>query len=233
MYMNTYYTYIEDFFSLFFPVLCPACGKNLFKNESILCTDCIYHLPYTNFHLEKDNHVARQLWGRIPFMGSASFLYFRKGSRVQNLMHQLKYNNKPEIGVKLGEMYGHVLQRSEYNDTDIIIPVPLHPKRLKERGYNQSDHFARGLSNNLGIPLNTEILIRTIATGTQTKRSRFSRYENMKEVFEVRDPDKIAGKHILLVDDVITTGATIEACSLKLLEIPDTKISIVTIAFAD
>jgi len=232
--MNALYGYLEDFFSLFFPVLCPACGKNLFKNESILCTDCIYHLPYTNFHLEKDNRVARQLWGRIPFTGSAAFLYFRKGSRVQNLMHELKYNNKPEIGVKLGEMYGHALQISVgYKDADIIIPVPLHPKRLKERGYNQSDHFAHGLSKVLGIPLNTDILKRSVATATQTKRSRFSRYENMKDVFEVTDPDIIIGKHILLVDDVITTGATIEACSMKLLEIPLTTISIATIAFAD
>jgi len=231
--MNSLYGYFDDFLSLFFPVLCSGCGKNLFKNESVICTDCIYHLPYTNFHQEKDNRVARQLWGRIPFSSSASFLYFRKGSRVQNLMHQLKYNNKPEIGVKLGEMYGHVLHGSEYRNTDIIIPVPLHPQRLKARGYNQSDHFARGLSNTLGIPLNTTILKRSIATSTQTKKSRFSRYENMKDVFEVTNPGLIAGKHILLVDDVITTGATIEACSLKLLEIPQTKISIATIAFAD
>ncbi len=148
-------------------------------------------------------------------------------------MHQLKYNNKPEIAVKLGEMYGHTLQGSEFKNTDVIIPVPLHPQRLKERGYNQSDYFARGLSNMLEIPLNPNILKRSIATGTQTKKSRFSRYENMKDVFEVTDPVLIAGKHILLVDDVITTGATIEACSMKLLEIPDTRISIATIAFTD
>jgi ComF family protein len=230
--MKVVRTYLEDFFSLFFPVLCPGCGKSLFKNESVLCTDCIYHLPYTNFHLEKENRVARQLWGRIPFAGSASFLYFHKGSRVQNLMHQLKYNNRPDIGLKLGEMYGHALTTSDYKKTDIIIPVPLHPHRLKERGYNQSDHFAKGLSNTLGIPLHTSLLKRNTATGTQTKRSRFSRYENMRDVFEVTDRDIIAGKHLLLVDDVITTGATVEACGIKLLEAPGTTISIATIAYA-
>jgi ComF family protein len=230
--MNSISTYLEDFFSLFFPVLCPGCGKSLFKNESIICTDCIYHLPYTNFHLEKENRVARQLWGRIPFTASASFLYFDKGSRVQNLIHQLKYNDRPEIGLKLGEMYGHALKFSDYKAADIIIPVPLHPHRLKERGYNQSDLFGKGLSTSLEIPLQTTLLKRKIATATQTKRSRFSRYENMKDVFEIADPHHITGKHILLVDDVITTGATIEACSMKLLEIPDTKISIATIAFA-
>jgi ComF family protein len=231
--MDTLYGYIEDFFSLFFPVLCAACGKSLFKNEIIICTDCIYHLPYTNFHLEKDNRVARQLWGRIPFAGSTSFLYFHKGSRVQNLMHQLKYNNKPDIGIKLGEMYGQVLQHSEYKSANIIVPVPLHPQRLKLRGYNQSDFFAQGLSNIMGIPLDATLLKRGISTGTQTKRSRFSRYENMKDVFVVTDPNAVSGKHILLVDDVITTGATVEACGIKLLEIPDTTLSIVTIAFAD
>ncbi|HCN84886.1 MAG TPA: ComF family protein [Sphingobacteriaceae bacterium] len=232
--MNKVYSYLDDFFSLFFPALCPACQKNLFKNELVICTDCIYHLPYTNFHLEKDNRVARQLWGRIPFSVAGSFLYFHKGSRVQNLLHQFKYNNKPEIGVKLGEMYGHILHHAAaYQDVDLIIPVPLHASKLKVRGYNQSQHFAKGLSNAMGIPLFSGVLNQRLSTTTQTKKSRFSRYENMKDIFEVADPQAIAGKHVLLVDDVITTGATIEACSIKILEIPDTRISIATIAFTD
>jgi ComF family protein len=232
--MNKVYSYLDDFFALFFPALCPACQKNLFKNESVICTDCIYHLPYTNFHLEKDNRVARQLWGRISFDISSAFLYFHKGSRVQNLLHQLKYNGKPEIGVKLGEMYGQILAAAaNYKAADFIIPVPLHPGKLKSRGYNQSEHFGKGLSNALGIPLLPNTLRQRISTGTQTKRSRFSRYENMKEVFEVTNPESITGKHVLLVDDVITTGATIEACGIKILEVPGTMISIITIAFTD
>lgn len=232
--MNEVCSYLDDFFSLFFPVLCPAYQKSLFKNESVICTDCIYHLPYTNFHLEKDNRVARQLWGRIPFGVSGSFLYFHKGSRVQSLLHQFKYNNKPEIGIKLGEMYGHILHHTaSYQDVDLIIPVPLHAGKLKIRGYNQSECFAKGLSNSMKIPLFSGVLKQTVSTSTQTKKSRFSRYENMKDIFEVTDPEAIAGKHVLLVDDVITTGATIEACSIKILEVADTKVSIATIAFTD
>jgi ComF family protein len=232
--VNLIYSYLEDFLSLFFPELCCACGTNLYKNENVICTSCIYQLPYTNFHLDKDNRVAKQFYGRVPFISATSFLYFTKGSKVRNLIHQLKYNNKPEVGIKIGEMFGMKLKEvEEYNNIDLIIPVPLHAKRLKKRGYNQSEYFAIGLSNKLQVPYNTTILIRTTATETQTHKSRFARFENMKEVFKVTDQRSIAGKHILLVDDVLTTGATIEACVLELLKADNAKISIATIAFAD
>lgn len=231
--MNAILRYAEDFLSLFFPELCSGCGKNLFKNEHLICTDCIYNLPYTDFHLDKDNRVARQLWGRIPFKQASAYLYFQKGLRVQNLMHQLKYNSKPEVAYKLGEMYGAKLLDSEMmQGIDAIVPVPLHPARFKKRGYNQSEHFAQGLSASLKIPVNSS-LIRSVHTQTQTRKSRFMRYENMKEVFDVAQRHNLENKHVLLVDDVITTGATIEACALELTKINGLTITIATIAFAN
>ncbi|MBC7913018.1 MAG: ComF family protein [Pyrinomonadaceae bacterium] len=231
--MNTISRYAQDFFSLFFPEVCSGCGKNLLGNESVICTDCIYHLPYTNFHLDSNNRVARQLWGRVPFLFSSAYVYFHKGSRVQNLMHGLKYNNKPEVAYKLGELYGSELKEAEaikYADT--IIPVPLHPARQKKRGYNQSEHFAHGLGKSMKIPVNLN-LKRNIFTQTQTKKSRFVRYENMKGVFSIDNSSSLENKHILLVDDVLTTGATLEACALELLKIKGVQISIATIAFTN
>jgi ComF family protein len=232
--MNAVKTYAEDFFSLFFPQLCSGCGKNLLKGELVICTDCIYHLPYTNFHLDPDNAVARQLWGRIPFQAAYAYLHFQKGLRVQSLLHQLKYNNKPEVGLKLGELYGIQLSKAvtEINSISAIIPVPLHPAKEKKRGYNQSECFARGLSKSLNIPLNTN-LKRKIFTDTQTKKSRFVRYENMQDVFVVDDCKPLENAHVLLVDDVITTGATLEACALELLKVNGIQLSIATIAFAN
>lgn len=232
--MNLVYSYLEDFISLFFPQLCCACASALYKNETVICTNCIYHLPYTNFHLYKDNRVTKQFYGRLPFISATSFLYFTKGSKVRNLIHELKYNNKPEVGIKIGEMFGLKLKETEeYRKIDLIIPVPLHPRRLKKRGYNQSECFAKGLSDKLGVPYNTDILLRSVATATQTHKSRFERFENMKDVFLLKDESLLKGKHILLIDDVLTTGATIEACALELLKTPDIKISIATMAFAD
>lgn len=231
--MSVLRNYIEDFFSLLYPDLCAGCKTNLFKSEHVVCTSCKYHLPYTNFHLDTHNKASRQLLGRFDFNAVASYLYFTKSSRVQNIMHQLKYNNRPETGSKMGEMYGDVLKNSTiFNSADLIVPVPLHPDRLKKRGYNQSEFFAKGLAKSMNIPVGNE-LKRKISTESQTKKSRFSRYENMKDVFYVAEPEKIAGKHILLVDDVLTTGATIEACALQLLKMPQTTISIATIAFTE
>jgi ComF family protein len=231
--MNAIVRYAEDFFSLFFPQLCSGCGKSLFKNESVICTDCVYNLPYTDFHKDSDNAVAKQLWGRIPFTAAFAFLHFHKGSRVQSLMHQLKYNNKPEVAFKLGEMYGAQLHSSDgVKSFDVIIPVPLHPAKEKKRGFNQSDFFARGLSQTLNIPVDLS-LRRKVFTDTQTRKSRFVRYENMKDVFVLPHSTSLEGKHVLLVDDVITTGATIEACAVELLKITGLKVSIATIAFSN
>lgn len=232
--MNQLSAYFLDFAALFFPELCSACGKNLFSNEKVICTSCIYHLPYTNFHLDKENRVARQLWGRFHFEQASAFLYFQKGNKVQNMMHQLKYNNSPETGFRLGQLYANELSNSKnWEVPDAIIPVPLHPAKKKKRSYNQSEHIANGMASVLEVPVYAANLLRGADTETQTKKSRFARYENMKEAFNIFNPEMLFDKHILLVDDVITTGATLEACSNKLLSVKNVRISICSIAFAD
>lgn len=232
--MNLLSQHISDFFSLFFPEVCAGCGCSLVSNEQEICTGCLVNLPYTDFHLIPDNGVARQFWGRVPFIFCGAFLYFSKGTRVQNLLHQLKYNNRPEVGMKLGIHYGKQLASSPaMTAPDVIVPVPLHPKRQKKRGYNQSEYFALGLSESMQVPLDTTTLQRAIFTSSQTKKSRFSRYENMKDVFFLKQGEKFEGKHILLVDDIITTGATIEACAIPILKVPGAKISIAGIAYTD
>lgn len=203
-------------------------------HEKVICTDCRYNLPLTNFHLQADNIVARQFWGKIKLEGAYSLYYFTKGGKVQNLMHHFKYKGMPQIGEMLGKIAGSQLATdATFASVDYIIPVPLHKKRLKERGYNQSACFAEGLAEKLTATVEEHNLIRTRATQTQTHRTRFERYENMQEVFAVKDPEKLKGKHVLLVDDIITTGSTLEACAIPLLEIEGLKLSIATIAYAE
>ena len=178
--------------------------------------------------------MARQLWGRFYFEQAIAFLYFQKGSRVQNLMHQLKYNNCPEVGIKLGELYAYELLRAkDWKKADIIIPVPLHPTKQKKRGYNQSEQISLGLATVLQIPISTHHLVRAQNTETQTRKLRYARYENLKDIFLVKNGSELSQKHIMLVDDVMTTGATLEACSLELLKIEGLKISICTLAFTE
>lgn len=232
--MKTIYSYFLDFLALFFPELCAACGKNLFKNEQVICTNCIYHLPLTNFHSDPENRVARQLWGRFPFIQAGSFVYFQKGNKVQNIMHQLKYNNRPEAGFRMGQLYAYELSRSgNWQKPDLLIPVPLHPSKLKKRHYNQSEYIANGIASVLNIPVIVNNLLRIENTETQTRKSRFARYENLKGAFLIKDTASLNDKHILLVDDVMTTGATLEACSVELLLIEGVHLSIATLAFAE
>lgn len=221
----------NDFLSLIFPKVCYACGKSLFKREDCICIYCHYHLPRTNFHLSADNPVVKLFWGRTTIYSASSMYLFNKGSKVQHLIHQLKYRGKREIGVSLGKYYGRDLKISPlFSSADIVMPVPLHMKKLKKRGYNQSEAFAEGLATSMGIESGNSVLIRAQSSETQTKKSRFSRWKNVEEIFKVAEPEKIEGKHILLADDVVTTGSTLEACANKILEVPGTKVSVVTIA---
>ncbi|MHC1777323.1 MAG: ComF family protein [Lentimicrobium sp.] len=223
----------ESILSLFFPRVCLACGNSLFKNEEILCFSCVYKLPKTNFHLEEDNAVARQFWGKINFTSAASFYYFTKGSKVQHLVHQLKYKGYKEIGSHIGRLYGvELLKSPHFKSVTSVIPVPLHPRKQAKRGYNQAEWFARGLAESMKIELDTTTLVRAHASETQTRKSRFNRWENVKEIFRVNDPGRQADKHVLLVDDVITTGSTLEAAGHELFRIPGIKISVASIACA-
>ena len=232
--MKEILSYFKDLIALFFPELCTACGRSLYRNERIICTNCIYHLPITNFHNDPDNKMARQLWGRFPFVQAIAFLYFRKGNRIQNLMHQLKYKKSPETSSRLGELYAYELKRSiTYKPADLIIPVPLHPAKFRKRGYNQSECIAKGLSSILSIPVSTANLVRLENTETQTKKSRYARYENLINAFHILDTSEFINKHVMLIDDVMTTGATLEACSMLLQKIEGVEISICTIAYAE
>ncbi|MCX2494134.1 phosphoribosyltransferase family protein [Pedobacter sp. PF22-3] len=224
----------NDLIGLLFPNLCNACGVALYQSEHLICTKCLYDLPFTDYHQYAENRVAKQLWGRLPLHAAMAMLYFRKGAKVQNLIHNLKYNGRTDVGVLLGNMLGERLKSANlYQDIDLVIPVPLHRKKYKTRGYNQSTFIAEGIAAQLEIGISEDHLIRNTSTESQTKKSRYNRYENMKDVFQVNYPEDIIGKHILLVDDVITTGATLEACAITLLDIGAAKVSIAAIAFAE
>lgn len=225
--------YLADFVSLLFPELCAACGESLMANEQLICTGCLYNLPLTNFHLQPDNIVARQFWGKIKLEGAYALYYFTKGGKIQNLMHHFKYKGMREIGTLLGRIAGEQLIENEiFKTVDIIVPVPLHNKRMRQRGYNQSAYFAEGLATKLDALVGENNLVRLSATETQTHKSRFARFENMQEVFSVKNAEILKNKHVLLVDDIITTGSTLEACAVQLLKVEGLKLSIATIAYA-
>jgi ComF family protein len=222
-----------DLISLFYPRVCLSCGNVLFKNENVLCFSCLHKLPKTGFHLQGENPVARQFWGKIYFASAASLYYFTKGSKVQHLVHQLKYKGYKEIGEYLGRIYGRDLRQSPlFDGISAVIPVPLHPRKLALRGYNQAEWFALGLAASMQVELDITTLVRIHASETQTRKSRFRRWENVKEIFRITDTNRHAGKHVLLVDDVITTGSTLEAAGHSLLTIPGIKVSVASIACA-
>ena len=225
--------WITDFLNLFFPNLCQACGQSLVKDENIICLSCLYKLPKTNFHMHQENPISQIFWGRVNINTATSFLFFNKGGIVQKLIHQFKYKGDTKTGRYLGELLGGDLKKSSlFSDIDLIVPVPLHQKKLHKRGYNQSEIIAEGLGKAMQLPLDTSSFIRLEHTETQTKKERYTRWENVKNKFGVINPKKLEGKHILLVDDVLTTGATLESCAHSLLEVPQTTISMVTLAYA-
>lgn len=239
--------FVRDSFALLFPELCVGCKQVLVYQENHLCTNCIYSLPKTNFHLDHDNLAAKQLMGRVPVSTVDSFLYFSSGSIVQRIIHHIKYKDGFAAAEWLGVFYGQQLKNSTLfstnikealdepsvcSDWEVIIPVPLHKKRLRSRGYNQSDYLAKGLSKALGIESDLNNLVRIAHNESQTKSTtRYERFENISGAFKVNNPELLENKHILLVDDVLTTGATLEACCIVLLQIPNVKVSIATLAF--
>lgn len=232
--MTAFHSALNHLTALLYPNLCLACSENLPTRHEIICLSCQLHLPKTNFHLQKENPFMDRFWGKIALESGASLYHFVKGGRVQELLHQLKYEGKRKIGLQLGEWYGRQLLESPlFNTVDFIVPVPLHPRKERLRGYNQSDLFAQGLSETMQKPWLKDGLLRNTFTESQTQKSRAERVENVKTVFEVGNAKKIAGKHILLVDDVMTTGATLEVCGSKILDVSGTKLSMVTIAMAE
>lgn len=222
---------VREFLHLFFPRICPSCGDALLVMEKVICLRCKISLPQTGFHLNADNPISRLFWGRVPIHSATAMYYFRKSGYVQELLHHLKYGKQPEIGFELGRWYGKDLSKSgDYRDTELIIPVPMHPRKQKIRGYNQSEVFSQGLSEEMGCPYNAEALIKRFETETQTRKGRFRRWENVREVFDIPDSGTINQKRILLVDDVITTGATIEACARMLFQAGAATVRVASIA---
>jgi ComF family protein len=224
---------LEDFLNLIYPRTCAACGNSLFRHEEIICSRCVLHLPKTYYHKDADNPLMTLFWGKIPIQMVSAFYFFNKGNKVQHLIHQLKYKDRPDIGIYLGKRYGALLRNQErFKNIDLILPVPLHHRKLQIRGYNQAAMFAQGLSENMDIPYDTASFVRNTATETQTKKSKLERWENVKNKFSVLNEEAIRGKHLLLVDDVITTGSTLEACAQILLQVDGVKISLASIAVA-
>ena len=225
---------LKDFLNLLFPDCCLSCQGVLLENEEKICTACRANLPFTNFHKQnpKDNPVTQKFFGKIPILYGLAFLQFTKSGKVQRILHQIKYQNQPELAQMLGIWYGYELSKHQINEFDYIVPVPLHPNKLKIRGYNQSDYFAEGLAEQMQIACTKELLQRNAATSTQTKKNRLERWKNVENVFELSDTESVAGKSVLIVDDVVTTGSTLEACAKVLLEAKAKHISVAAIALA-
>ncbi|MEX1187911.1 MAG: phosphoribosyltransferase family protein [Bacteroidia bacterium] len=210
---------LSEFFQLFFPRNCHSCGEPLIKQENLICYSCRYSLPRTGFHLQPGNPVEQLFWGRVPLTAAAACFEFRKSGGVQRLLHLLKYKGNEDIGREIGRIYGkELLQSKTFSESEIILPVPLHISRLKVRGYNQSRVFAEGLAESMPSAKIDDSLKRINKTDTQTQKSRFDRWKNVETVFSFQDDGvSVRGKRVLLVDDVVTTGATLEACATRIL----------------
>lgn len=224
---------LADAFSLFFPNNCAGCGEPLLKNEKTICTFCLADLPYTGFHHEKGNAVEKLFWGKVPLEAAFALCFFSKSTRVQHLLHELKYKGNQPVGELLGKELGKQIKENErFGAIDAVVPVPLHPKKEKKRGYNQSAVIAEGICSILEKEPMKHIVVRTRETTTQTRKSRFARWENVDSIFTVTDKKQLEGKHILIVDDVVTTGSTLESMIQEILKVKGTKVSVAAIACA-
>jgi len=223
-----------DILNLLYPNLCAACKSYLAIGEKIICISCEFKLPQTNYHLNKENPIMKKFWGRLSLLHAASYYQFLKTGKVQRLMHELKYRNNTNVGERIGELYAYQLKQDEviFASADLIIPIPLHYKKLRKRGYNQSDYFAKGLAENLKIPWSNELVERTVNTDSQTGKDRMQRWENVEQIFKAIETDTFTDKHVILVDDVVTTGSTLEACAQSMIKQWKCEVSILTIASA-
>lgn len=228
-------SHLKDWFSSFihllFPRSCMVCGGPLMKDEDCICTLCNMELPRTYYHLRKDNPVEQLFWGKIPLGRATSYFFYRKGSDFCRIIHQLKYGGQKEIGSIMGRyMANEMIESGFFSGIDLIIPVPLHKKKQRLRGYNQSEWIAKGVKAVTGIPIDTESILRKKNTETQTHKSILERRDNVEGIFELQRPETLVRKHILIVDDVLTTGSTTLACASCLVKVEGIRISILTLA---
>lgn len=220
--------------NLFFPKVCSGCRSVLMTNETVLCTNCRHELPLTQYHLDSENEAVKKFYGKVEIEHASALLYFIKKGIVQELIHNLKYKGHEEIGTVLGNWYAEDLKELKLETPfEVVIPVPLHPKKFKERGYNQVTAFAKAISKNLNLTFDDAVLYRKKYSKTQSKKNLLGRSENIESLFDVKFSEENHNKHFLIVDDVLTTGSTLEACAKALLKIPGAKISIVCMAMAN
>lgn len=220
--------------NLFFPKVCAGCHTILISNETVLCTTCRHEMPLTQYHLDPKNEAVKKFYGKIAIEHASALLYFNKKGIVQELIHNLKYRGHEEIGTVLGNWYVEDLKELVLEvPFDIVIPVPLHPKKFRERGYNQVSTFGKAVAQGLNIDYDGTILYRKKYSKTQSKKNLSGRSDNIENIFDVIAAEENQNKHFLIVDDVLTTGATLEACARALLKIPGAKISIVCMAIAN
>lgn len=225
--------WLGDFIYLFYPDACEVCHKSLVTGEKTICLKCMADMPFTSYHLDSENPVNQLFWGKVKVEMATALFYFAKGSRYRKLLHRLKYSNKPEIGIWLGRELGvRIADSSFFGVIDFVIPVPLHSGRLKQRGYNQSTMIGQGISEVTAIALYDGAVVRTEATQTQTRKTREERWKNVSGKFAIPNIASLEGKHVLLVDDVITTGSTLEAVAETLLQVQGLKLSIAVLAKA-
>jgi len=223
---------IESVTHLFFPHICAGCGSDMISQQQLLCITCTENLPLTNYDSYADNPVEKTFWGRIPLLYASSYLYFSKDSIVQQLMHQFKYKGNLDIGIYFGKKMGAAFQSgNRVPAPDYLVPLPLHPSREKQRGYNQAGILCDGMAEAMKIPVLRQAVTRKTRTETQTHKNRSSRWQNMDGRFWIENPGILENKHVMLVDDVITTGATLEACGQELLKAKGLLLSIVTLAY--
>jgi ComF family protein len=230
--IKTLNSYLNHFAHLFFPHVCEGCGNDIIEHGSLLCAKCLSNLPETNFIGEPNNPVEKIFYGRVNIEAAGSAFYFTKHSLVQHLVVQLKYRGNKEIGFYLGKLLGYrMAQTNRFNSVDAIIPLPLNPRKEQKRGYNQATIIAEGIASVWQKQVLKNSVQRLVFTETQTHKDRVARWQTMEGVFENINKESLTGKHLLLVDDIVTTGATLEACGEKLLEVPGTKLSIATVAY--
>lgn len=226
--------WLDGLLSLIYPASCLSCRTPLYDHEKYLCLKCTHRLPATGYEMFNDNPVARMFWGRVPLCFAVSFFHYRKNESLRQLIRMLKYHNEPQIGIMLGKISGFKLLKSPYFEKpDLIIPVPLHPDRQRKRGYNQCEKIAEGLSGVLQVPIQSALLLRAKNNASQTTRSGYERWENVEDVFITSEGERYTGRHLMIVDDVVTTGATIEACCQTLLkDIPNIRLSAVSLGYS-
>ena len=224
---------LKDALHLFYPHLCSSCGDDVLSYDKLICNECFYHLPRTHFYRMHQNSIDKIFYGRLNIKAAHSEFYFTKGHLLQQLIHQLKYKRNKELGIYLGKLMGQSLMlSSRFKDIDFIVPIPMFKEKEIKRGYNQAEVIAIGVSESMQIPLLPHHVKRILPTSTQTKKNRSDRWSNVKDSFSIGNQNELYNKSILLIDDVITTGATLEACGNQILQIPGAMLSIATLAHA-